>query len=312
MKRFSQRIIFVLGFCFLFSVNSAFAQKNKNETEVESKPVETKVETKTETPSPPSPPPTRDESPPSYEAPQSEPTQNSRSSDNDTPTSTPINTTGIRNEAQQKGRRDQQRQEIERRRKEEERRNKNKDDYNPLCPEKYSYENCDDVTDTYNNTPVDPLVYFNGNDIAILAYQSYVENDSNNYLPYFDNILSPQYVPLHSVFLTEVSRDLPFTHTNWIFYYEPDLDNFFIDFARFGQLKLERLVMTPIGKTIKAVRKEYNYNGTEMRPLLVEDISNLMQDKIYSFSLSGVPKGFYELKLINRDGDTVKSQIEVK
>lgn len=323
MKGFSFRILFFVGFCFLFSVVTIFAQKNKQDTEVESKPVESKpIETKSESP-PPSPPKTEsDNSSKSEPSPTYQPsTTSSDTSSSDSGTTPSPNTAG-RNDDQQRNRREGQKREIERqrreaeerrRREEKERRKREKNN----CPYYDAYGNCqnyppDQDPSMYPNSTVNPSAYFGNNDVSYLDYESFVDSNIDNYQPYFENPLRPEFTPFMRVSLIETSRDLPFYLTGWVFYYEPDLDNFFIDFAKFGQFKYDVLVLTPVGKTIKKVNKKFDYKGNAIRLVLVEEISLLSSDSIYSFNLSNLPKGDYELKLINKDGKTVKRQIKLK
>ncbi len=311
--------------CFVLSVTTLFAQKNKD-TEVESKPSETKVETKSEDPPPPPPPQkTEPDTPTTYEAPSppaSEPTRSSTddSSRKNDPPDTPTNPPAGRRRAnyeQQQRNRAQQKADIERQRREEEeeKRRRKKDKNKSDCPYYDTYGNCDygSSDDDSNYTAVDPSAYFGTNDVAYLDYESFADSNPDNYLPYFENPLRPEFTPLYRVLIMETSRDLPFYLAGWVFYYEPDLDNFFIDFAKFGQFKYERLVLLPAeDKTIKKVNKKFGYKGSVVRPVLVEDISNLATSSIYSFNLNELPEGSYILILVNQDGSTVKRRIEIK
>lgn len=326
MKDFNLRILFLLGFCCLLSVSVTLAQKNKTDVDVESQPVETKVEIKVEEPSPPPPAETKSDSSPTYEAPATDTSNNnsSNSRDDNPPKPKPSGTI-FRNEQQRNRNRELQRQEIERREREErERREREEQDrFHETCSYNTDiYGNCiytsDDVNDTYNSQ-VNPLIYFNKNDIAFINYKKYIENLSSIYSPYFNDPLGLDYKPLYSVGFVEASRDLPFISPYWVFYYEPELDNFYVDFSKFnpndfsktGPVKFERLVLKAVGKTVKKVGKKFDYKD-KVRPVIVADISTFALDRIYTFNINYLPRGNYELKLISRSGETVKLEFKLK
>ena len=72
------------------------------------------------------------------------------------------------------------------------------------------------------------------------------------------------------------------------------------------------MVLYPIGDTIKKVNKKFEYKGNQLRPVLVEKIPDIEQDKVYSFNVHDLPKGDYELRLIAQNGTTVKHSIRLK
>lgn len=328
MKILSRDTFFVIFFCLSFCIINISAQKNRDEVELRSEPVEVKsapVEIRNEPP--PSPPPV--ESSPVYQAPEPEPIKVETSREvyressknepkNDSPPNPPVNPSQppvVITVDRDKRPRDAM--------KNSEKKDKNNKDKYENCPYYDPYGNCtytpNDTTYT-NSSYVNPNSFFNGDDLAILNYKRFVQKNSASYLPYFAGVLGDNFKPLYTVGIVEPQADLPYVTPFWVFYYEPQLDNFFIDFSKFNYspistnapVKFERLIVTAAdNKTIRKNGKKFDYNG-KVRPILVEDISGIAADRIYTFNIAYLPKGEYELQLISKTGDTAKLKFKLK
>jgi hypothetical protein len=322
MKNPGTKISWLICICLSVCTVSTLAQKNKNDLEPP------KVEVKKEDPPPPPPPPApTKESKPTYE-----PSDNS-SSDNSTSSSTDrreepqprTNRRMSRNRAQQKQRRAGQQAEIERRKREARKNNKKKDkedDYYVNCPTYDPYGDCNNYSDDDNSSSsIDPFSFFNDNDVLFYQFNEfYNEKIAARFQPYFAGSPGLDYDPLYRVSFMEVQTDLPFTGPFWTFYYEPDLDNFYMQFSRLiqndfsmtGPVKFDRLILRADGKkTTTKVGKSFDYKG-KVRPILVEDISKLRADRIYSFNISYLPKGKYEMMFLSRTGTTAILKFKIK
>ncbi len=325
MKSPGKNTLFIICFCLSFCVLNISAQRNKDEIEIKSDPVEIKsapVEIRNETP-PPSPPV---DSTPVYQAPEPEPikvevtreiynqTPNKEPKDDLSPTNPPpVIITVDRGDGRRNSGKD------------EDKKDKKKHDYEN-CPYYDLYGNCtytpNDTTyvnGSYNTGSVSSNGFFNGNDLAFNG-QRFIQKNQTAFLPYFAGVLTGNYKPLYTVGVVEPKADLPYITPFWVFYYEPDLDNFFIDFSKFNQaivssqapVRFERLVLLAADKkTIRKTGEKFGYKG-EVRPVLVEDISGVAQDRIYTFNIAGLSKGKYELLLISRTGDTAKLEFKLK
>lgn len=156
-------------------------------------------------------------------------------------------------------------------------------------------------------------MYFDKDDVFFNIYGTYVESNQAEYLPFFDTVLSGNYIPLYYIYGREFYRnEFPFVASDWTIYYEPDLDDIFVDFDKFGKVGYERLVMVALGDTIKSVNKKFKNSGQAPRPVLVETLPLVDKDKLYSFNVKDLPKGEYEIRFIARDGTTLKHSIRIK
>ncbi len=193
------------------------------------------------------------------------------------------------------------RRKQEERRREEEYRRRNQDIYFPTPP-------------TFpTNTIYSVKRYFNKGDVVYYSVDKYLETDAEKYLPYFLSPLNFSFEPLYPTYFREFfPNEFPFVAQGWVMYYETQLDDFFIDFSKLGNTNFERMVLLPIGEMAKKVAKKLDKRGQESRPTIVETIPSIKADKIYSFNLSGLPKGEYEMRLIARDGTTVRKIITIK
>ena len=154
--------------------------------------------------------------------------------------------------------------------------------------------------------------YFDKDDVFFDIYDSYIEK-AENYLPFFDSSPSLAFQPLYYAYGRKFfNNEFPWVSNSWTIYYEPDLDDIFVDFTTLGNVKYERMVMYPIGDTIKKVNKKFDYKGSDLRPVLVEKIPDMEQDKVYSFNVHDLPKGDYELRFIAKNGATVRHSIRLK
>lgn len=155
--------------------------------------------------------------------------------------------------------------------------------------------------------------YFNKNDVVYMTVDSYSEQNSEKYMPYFESPLNSSYESLYPTYIREFFvNEFPFVGSGWAMYYEPDLDDFYIDFTKLRNTNYGKLVLIPMGDLAKKVAGKLNKKGQESRPTIVEPIPQLKTDRIYSFNLSGLPKGEYELRLLGRDGSTVRKIITIK
>ena len=154
--------------------------------------------------------------------------------------------------------------------------------------------------------------YFDKDDVFFDIYDSYIEK-AENYLPFFDSSPSLAFQPLYYAYGRKFfNNEFPWVSNSWTIYYEPDLDDIFVDFTTLGNVKYERMVLYPIGDTIKKVNKKFDYKGSDLRPVLVEKIPDMEQDKVYSFNVHDLPKGDYELRFIAKNGATVRHSIRLK
>jgi hypothetical protein len=164
-----------------------------------------------------------------------------------------------------------------------------------------------------NSTYISLSRYFNKNDVVYMTVDTYLEPNSERYLPYFESPLNINYEPLYPTYIREYfPNEFPFVTQGWIMYYEPDLDDFFIDFSKLGNANYEKLVLTPLGDLAKKVAGKLGKKGQESRPTIVETIPQIKTDRIHSFNLSGLPKGEYELRLVAGDGSTARKIITIK
>lgn len=165
------------------------------------------------------------------------------------------------------------------------------------------------------NTPTRPFSandYFGSNDVFFNIYDVLLEK-SFSYESFFEDSPSEAFQPLYYTYGREFfTNEFHFVSTDWTVYYEPDLDDIFVNFAKLGQTKFERMALYPVGDTIKKANKKFGYKGQFVRPVLVEKIPGIGADKLYSFSVHDLPKGEYELRLIARDGSTAKHFIRLK
>jgi hypothetical protein len=176
----------------------------------------------------------------------------------------------------------------------------------------YPYPTNYPTTTSSPSKPFSIRDYFDKDDVFFDIDNVYVDVPEN-YLPFFDDSPSIAFKPLYYSYGRRFFRnEFPFVADNWTIYYEPDLDDIYVDFLKLGQVKYERMVMYPIGETIKKASKKFDYKGNDVRPVLVEKIPDIEQDKIYSFNVHDLPKGDYELRFIARDGSTVKHLIRLK
>ena len=95
-------------------------------------------------------------------------------------------------------------------------------------------------------------------------------------------------------------------------YYETELDDFFIDFNKLPSHNYQKLVIYPLGDMAKKVAKKLDKKGFESNPTIVETIPTINPDRIYSFNLTGLPKGDYELRLIADDCFVVRRIFTIK
>lgn len=329
MRGFSKNTLFIIFFCLSFCALNIFAQKNRDQVEIKSEPVEVKsapVEIRNEPP--PSPPPV--ESSPVDRTPEPEPTkvetsrevyrESSRKEPKDDPpppnstvntSQTPVVITIDRDNRPRDAM------------KNSDKKDKKKKDKYENCPYYDPYGNCTYIPNdtTYTNSSyVDPNSFFNGDDLAVYNYRRFVQKNSASYSPYFASVLGDNFKPLYTVGIVESQTDLPYITPFWVFYYEPQLDNFFIDFSKFNYsplstnapVKFERLILTAAdNKSIRKNGKKFDYKG-KVRPVLVEDISGIAADRIYTFNIAYLPKGKYELQLISKTGDTAKLEFKLK
>ncbi len=329
MKSIGLTTLFLMVLCLNILVNVSFGQRVKDDIEIKSEPVGVKTD-----PPYPSPPAPTNESPPIYESPKSEPTQSDQDSGR-TETNSSIEPTVnapnkmnpprtiFKNDVETQRRRTKQKEEIERRQREARRRNKkDKDHYYRNCPNYDPYGDCGSYIEDNSDQalPIDPFIYFDQNDLAFSIFSQYLESDPSKYLPYFQTPLSSVNSPLYTVGFVEAQVDIPFITPFWTFYYEPDLGNFFIDFSKLnqnnlantGSTKFDRLILRAIDKkTVKKLGKYFDYNE-KLRPVVVENISSFALDRIYTFNISYLPQGKYELMLLSRTGTTVTLEFKIK
>jgi hypothetical protein len=346
-----KKIIFLLSFCLILTVYTVLAQEKETEVEKprneEAKPVETKRENETRSndnsPRRESPPP-KNENPPKREASNSDRARTSnkvRNDDSDEtdkrkqdpneeerrpknpekppvekpPTENPNNPVVSPNPPLN----DQRRDDNQRRDKDKDEDGRDKDDKKRNRNRNnggwggYPYPS--NYPSTVPGNPAPPFSmrdYFDKDDVFFDFADSYVEK-AENYLPFFDTLPTNAFKPLYYAYGRKFfNNEFPWVSNNWTIYYEPDLDDIFVDFNALGNVKYERMVLYPIGDTIKKVNKKFDYNGSELRPVLVEKIPDMEQDKVYSFNVHDLPKGDYELRLIAKNGATVKHLIRLK
>lgn len=193
-------------------------------------------------------------------------------------------------------------------RREEERRRRNRDRNGGYYPPVYIPSPVPTTPTTFSWR-----VYFDKDDVFFNIYSTYVESNQAEYLPFFDTVLSGNYIPLYYIYGREFYRnEFPFVASDWTIYYEPDLDDIFVDFDKFGKVGYERMVMVALGDTIKSVNKKFKNSGQTPRPVLVETLPLVDKDKLYSFNVKDLPKGEYEIRFIARDGTTLKHSIRIK
>jgi hypothetical protein len=156
-------------------------------------------------------------------------------------------------------------------------------------------------------------LYFDKDDVFFNVYRTFIDSDQANFLPYFDAVLSANYEPLYYTYGREFYlNEFPFVADDWTIYYEPDLDDVFVNFNKLGQPKYEKMVWFAVGETINKVNKKFKYNGQFVRPLLVETLPQVGADKLYSFNVKDLPKGEYEIRFIARNGTTLRHFIRLK
>lgn len=161
--------------------------------------------------------------------------------------------------------------------------------------------------------PFSANAYFGENDIFFNIYGISVESDSSQFAPFFEDMPSEAFQPLYYTYGREFFiNEFHFVSDDWAVYYEPDLDDVFINLAKLGQTKFERMVLYPVGDTVKKANKKFSYKGQLLRPVLVEKIPEIGADRLYSFSVHDLPKGEYELRLISRDGSIARHFIRLK
>jgi hypothetical protein len=155
--------------------------------------------------------------------------------------------------------------------------------------------------------------YFDKDDVFFNIYQSYLDPNSVNFSPYFESPLRADFEPLYYIYGREFFlTELPFVADDWTIYYEPDLDDVFVNLHKLGQAKFEKMVWFAVGDTYRKVTKKANYKGQTVRPVIVETLPQLASDKLYSFSVADLPKGEYEMRFIARDGTTLRHFIRLK
>lgn len=296
-----KKIVFLTMLCLMFLSFNAFGQKIEKEEIPEPKSKEIS-EPKPPEPEPPKSvetPPKESSSSPPVSKPSSENHNRNQSSDN-------RSRSGER-------RRDENRDSSERssdRRRDHKRDGKDKDDDKDDKDRRRKHRRNRDIYEpptspstVYVNTA--PPLLLNKNDIFYQTFESYVETNPNNYLPYFQNRSKP-FSSLFKVSIVDINiGKYPFAGYGWAFYYEPQLDDLFVDLSRFGNTKFEKILFIPQPDTVATVKKKY-HSYTDNEPALIEDISHFDTDEACTFNIKPLPKGNYDLILLNRFGDIVK------
>lgn len=319
----AKKILFLLGFCLVLSVCITLGQKKERDNDGEKPQVEA--------PEPNKPTKRESETKPPYDSSKvyNPPPQDNSNSGRDKPQNPPSPSNETRSENNRRGGNDNRdernhgdrkdgdkNKENDRKRGDKGKHDDDKDDKDRDKNRKRRHGN--GGWDPYPNNSTTPTViytplpsYFNKNDIFFKQFESYIDTVAQNYLPYFDKQLSINYKPLIHTDITEITLgNYPFQAYGWAFYYEPDLDDIFIDFSRFGNLEFEKVVLIPRGETIAKVAKKFQ--NVANCPVIAEDISNLAMDKVYNFNIHESPKGNYDLMLLNKFGDIVKIVITIK